>query len=124
MKKPVLLAAVAAAAAAAALPAGVLAQEGAPEPAPSQPGCATSADAPRADSALPARASTRPEPQLGTVAPATRVPSHTATPSSRAMAAAARAGKTNEKEKNATDACRGEARPPATDKVGAKPKAG
>ena len=39
----------------------------------------------RASSALPARASTRPEPQLGTVAPNTRVPSHVVTPSMRAM---------------------------------------
>lgn len=39
----------------------------------------------RASSALPARASTGPAPQLGTVAPSTRVPSYVVTPSMRAM---------------------------------------
>jgi hypothetical protein len=119
MNRPVLLAAVATVAA--ALPIGALAQEGTPP----QPGCATSAEAPRADSALPARASTKPEPQLGTVAPGTRVPSHTSTPSSRAMAAAAaRAEKTDEKEKNATDACPGEAKRSTIENGSAKPEAG
>lgn len=83
MNKPVLLAAVAAVAA--ALPIGALAQQGAPEPTRPQPACA---EAPRADSALPARASNKPEPQLGTVASDTRVPSHTDTPSLRAMQSA------------------------------------
>ena len=121
MNKPVLLAAVAAAAA--PLPAGVLAQEGAPEPAPSQPGCATSADAPRADSALPARASTKPEPQLGTVARDKWVAPHTDTPSSRAMAAAsARAEKTTNEGKNAQGDCAGDALPLAPENGRAKPE--
>jgi len=75
MNKPVLLAAMVA-----ALPLGAGAQQERPD--------AARAEAPRASSALPARASTRPEPQLGTVAPNTRVPSHTLTPSLRAMRAA------------------------------------
>lgn len=50
----------------------------------------------RASSALPARASTRPEPQLGTVAPNTRVPSHVVTPSMRAMERATAARESQE----------------------------
>ena len=119
MNKPVLLAAVAAAAA--ALPVGALSQEGAA--APSRPGCTPRAEAPRADSALPARASTKPEPQLGTVAPSTRVPSHTVTPSSQAMAAAtARTKKTDGKEKHATDACPGDPGSPSEKSGSARPE--
>jgi len=96
MHKPVLFAAMVA-----ALPLGPAAQanpDTAPgKPAP-QPGCAGYEEAPRASSALPARAGTKPAPELGTVAPNTRVPSHTVTPSLRAMRAAnakeaARAGR-------------------------------
>ena len=61
----------------------------------------------RASSALPARASTRPEPQLGTVAPSTRVPSHVVTPSMRAMerASAAQAGNMTDVDKKAQKNC-------------------
>jgi hypothetical protein len=87
MNKPLLFAAMVA-----ALPLGAAAQQGDADAmqgkAPPQPGCAGAEEAPRASSALPARASTRPVPQLGTVAPNTRVPSHTVTPSMRAMRAA------------------------------------
>ena len=86
MYQPVLFAAVVA-----ALPLGAAAQP-APEPAPTPTapptGCAAFEEAPRAASALPARAGTRPAPELGAVAPNTRVPSHTVTPSMRAMRAA------------------------------------
>lgn len=86
MHKPVLFAAMVA-----ALPLGATAQ-GNPDTAPGKPapqsGCAGAEEAPRASSALPARASTEPAPELGTVAPNTRVPSHTVTPSVRAMRAA------------------------------------
>jgi len=67
---------------------------GAPAP---QTDCAGAAAA-RADSALPARAAVAPAPQLGTVAPNTRVPSWTDTPSRRAMAAV-----TARDEKNTDD---------------------
>ena len=86
MHKPVLFAAMVA-----ALPLGSAAQANPDtlpgKPAP-QPGCAGVEEAPRASSALPARAGTKPAPELGTVAPNTRVPSHTVTPSVRAMRAA------------------------------------
>jgi hypothetical protein len=61
----------------------------------------------RASSALPARASTGPAPQLGTIAPATRVPSQVVTPSVRAMAraTAAQAGQTAHVDKNAQTPC-------------------
>ena len=65
------------AAACAALPA--LAQDRVPQAA----GCAE--ETAPAHAALPARAATTPQPQLGTVAPSTRVPSHVETPSARAM---------------------------------------
>jgi hypothetical protein len=115
MKKPVLWAAVLA-----ALPPGALAQEGKPATAAHQPDCT---DAPRAASALPARASTRPEPQRGTVAPNTRLPpSHTVTPSSRAMAAAsARAEKNTNEEKNARGHCADEATAGAPESGRTKP---
>jgi hypothetical protein len=80
MNKPVLLAALAA-----ALPVHVLAQEAGPGAAAPQRDCAAGAELPPASGALPARASTKPEPQLGTVAPNTRVPSQADTPSMRAM---------------------------------------
>lgn len=86
MHTPVLFAAMVA-----ALPLGAAAQPAPdPVPAPAAPptGCAALEEAPRAASALPARASTRPAPELGAVAPNTRVPSHTVTPSMRAMRAA------------------------------------
>lgn len=89
MHNPVLFAVVVAALP--ALPPSAAAQAN-PEPAPAKPapqsGCAGFEEAPRASSALPARASTKPAPELGTVAPNTRVPSHTVTPSLRAMRAA------------------------------------
>lgn len=112
MKKALLLAAML------AVPGAALAQEDKkPAPAP-QRGCR---DAPRADSALPARASTRPAPQLGTVAPNSRVPSHTATPSRRAMAAAsARDEKTTNAEKDVHDPCADEAAPNAPESGRAK----
>ena len=114
MKKPLLWAAVLV-----ALPPAAPAQEGKPASAAHQPDCA---DAPRAASALPARASTKPEPQQGTVAPNTRVPSHTVTPSSRAMAAAsARAEKTTNEEKNAGGPCADATEPGAPESGGAKP---
>lgn len=87
MNTPVLLAAVMA-----ALPICAQAQDtgpGAPPGKTAAPsGCSGLAEAPRAASALPARASTRPAPQLGSVAPNSRVPSHAETPSLRAMRAA------------------------------------
>lgn len=61
-------------------------QEPAP-PAP-PPDCGGADDTWRASGALPARASVAPAPQLGSVAPANRVLSHTETPSMRAMRAA------------------------------------
>ena len=86
MHKPVLFAAMVA-----ALPLGATAQSN-PDTSPTHPtpqsGCAGAEEAPRASSALPARASTKPAPELGAVAPNTRVPSHTVTPSVRAMRAA------------------------------------
>jgi len=86
MYQPVLFAAVVA-----ALPFGAAAQT-APDPAPTPvlppAGCIPPEEAPRAASALPARAGTRPAPELGAVAPNTRVPSYTFTPSMRAMRAA------------------------------------
>lgn len=117
MKKAILLATVLV-----ALPSVALAQEDKEtSPAPRR-GCP---DAARADSALPARASTRSEPQLGTVAPNTRVPSHTATPSQRAMAAAAaRDEKTTSAEKDADKPCAGEAGPHAPESGKTKPAAG
>jgi hypothetical protein len=121
MNKPVLLAAMATVTA--GLPLGAFAQEGGPGTTPPQPGCAARAEAPRADSSLPARASDKPEPQLGTVAPTTRVPSHTDTPSSRAMAAAsARAEKTTDAGKNAQGHCAGDTVPPAPGNSRAKPE--
>ena len=85
MHKPVLFAAMVA-----ALPLGAQAQDK-PDTTPGktapQSDCADREE-PRAASALPARASTKPAPELGTVAPNTRVPSHTLTPSLRAMRAA------------------------------------
>jgi hypothetical protein len=115
MKKPVLWAAVLA-----ALPPGALAQEGKPASAAHQPDCL---DAPRAASALPARASTRPEPQRGSVAPNTRwPPSHTVTPSSRAMAAAsAPAEKATSVEQKPEGHCADETMPGATDSGRTKP---
>jgi hypothetical protein len=87
MNKPLLLAVMVA-----ALPACATAQEAKPGTppgqAPSPPGCAGLPEAPRASSALPARASTRPAPQLGAVARSAWVPSHAETPSLRAMRAA------------------------------------
>lgn len=77
MNKPLLIAAVCA-----ALPA-CAAQDPARPPAMAAQ-CAMPDRAP-ASGALPARASTRPEPQMGTVAPNARVPSHVMTPSMRAM---------------------------------------
>jgi hypothetical protein len=115
MKNPVLWAAVLA-----ALPPGALAQEGKPASAAHQPDCT---EAPRAASALPARASTQPEPQQGTVAPNTHLPpSHTVTPSSRAMAAAtARAEKTTNEEKNVGGHCADGSAPGAPESGRAKP---
>jgi hypothetical protein len=85
--KPVLFAALVA-----ALPACAAAQEGSAgvvsAKAPAQAGCPSLGETPRASSALPARASTKPEPQLGSVASNARVPSHAQTPSLRAMRAA------------------------------------
>lgn len=106
MKKTVLLATMLA-----SLPGAAPAQEEkGPPPAPRR----ACQDAPRADSALPARASTRPAPQLGTVAPNIRVPSHTATPSRRAMAAAsARDEKTTSAANDADHPCADGAAPHA-----------
>lgn len=118
MNMPVLLAAIVA-----GLPAGALPQEGKPGSAPPQADCAARAERPRAQSALPARASTKPEPQLGTVAPNTRLPSHTDTPSSRAMAAAsARAEKTPSEEKDTRGQCAAGAVPRAPENGRAKPE--
>lgn len=76
----------------AALPVCAAAQAPKPGSAPARPDCTGSATAsaqvPRASGALPARASTRPEPQRSSVAPPARVPSHTETPSLRAMRSA------------------------------------
>ena len=87
MNTPVLVAAMIA-----ALPICAAAQEAGPGTAPArtpaQSGCTGLDETPRAASALPARASTKPEPQLGSVASNARVPSHADTPSMRAMRAA------------------------------------
>ena len=117
MKKTILLAAMAA-----ALPGAVPAREyKATRPAP-QGSCQESL---RADSALPARASTRPAPQLGTVAPNTRVPSHTATPSRRAMAVATeRDEKTTDVKKNFEKPCMEGGEPDAPENVRARPAQG
>mgnify|MGYP003482652554 CR=1 FL=1 len=86
MNKPLLFAAMCA-----ALPACAAAQEAAPAAEPgkgtSQAACGAP-EATRASSALPARASAKPEPQLGSVARNAWVPSHAETPSLRAMRAA------------------------------------
>ena len=81
MKKPLLIAALCA-----GLPA-CAAQDAAPVSTPAAR-CPMPDDPPPASSALPARASDRPAPHLGSVAPNTRLPSQVATPSMRAMAAA------------------------------------
>lgn len=109
MNKPVLLAALAA-----ALPVCALAQEAGPGRPPPQRDCAAGAEVAPASGALPARASTRPEPQLGTVAPNTRVPSHTDTPSLRAMrsASAREAGAAAATQASAERECA----PPGTDR--------
>jgi len=111
MHTPLLLAAMVA-----ALPLAATAQDD-PATAPAQPaprsGCAGFEEAPRASSALPARAGTRPAPELGTVAPNTRVPSHTVTPSMRAMRAA-----------RAKDAARAAGEPAAADADCAPPVPG
>ena len=116
MKKPLLIAAVCA-----GLP-GFAAQDAAANAGPGSAPVATRCEvhdnvhdnSPPASSALPARASTRPEPQLGTVAPNTRLPSHVVTPSMRAMerATAAQAAenagserKVAASEKNSSAAC-------------------
>ena len=87
MNKPVFFAAMVA-----ALPLCAAAQEAKPPAvpagAPPQTGCPNADEAPRASSALPARASTIAEPQLGSVAASGRVLSHAETPSMRAMRAA------------------------------------
>ena len=99
MHKPVLFAAMLSALP--ALPLSAAAQAN-PDAAPAKPapqsGCADAEEAPRAASALPARASTKPAPELGSVAPNTRVPSHTVTPSLRAMRAARAKEATRERE--------------------------
>ena len=81
MNKPVLLAAMVA-----ALPICAVAQDAGPGKTPAE--CTQVKETPRAASALPARASTRAQPQLGSVAQNSRVPSHAETPSLRAMRAA------------------------------------
>ena len=87
MNTPVLVAAMMA-----ALPICAAAQEAGPgsEPArtPASSSCTGLDETPRAASTLPARASAKPEPQLGSVASNARVPSHAETPSMRAMRAA------------------------------------
>lgn len=83
MNKPVLFAALVA-----ALPVCATAQEASPGAPPPEAGCPGPEQTPRAASALPARASTKPEPQLGSVAATGRVPSHAETPTLRAMRAA------------------------------------
>ena len=86
MNKPLLFAAMCA-----ALPACATAQDAAPATEPgkgtAQPDCGAP-ETTRAASAMPARASTKPEPQLGTIARNGWVPSHAETPSLRAMRAA------------------------------------
>ena len=110
MKTPLLVAA-----ACAALPGCALQDPAAPAVPGTEAfaaGCPMHDTAPRAASALPARASTRPEPQLGSVAPDTRVPSQAVTPSTRAMerALAAQAGGS---EKNTTRSCHSASAKPA-----------
>jgi hypothetical protein len=102
MNKPVLLAIMLT-----ALPAAAPAQEGKADSVSPRLRCTDPREAPLAAGALPARASTVPEPQRGTVAPGTRVPSETVTPSSRAMAAvSARGEKTTNEKENADARCR------------------
>ncbi|MDB5745626.1 MAG: hypothetical protein JWP72_474 [Massilia sp.] len=78
-----------------------------------------------ASGALPARASTGPEPQRGTVAPSTRVPSHVVTPSMRAMerASAARAGNMTDVDKKAQNNCADTPAPGAPQQGTTKPAA-
>ncbi|MFC5480009.1 hypothetical protein [Massilia suwonensis] len=83
------------------------------------PRCAAPADTARTASALPARAAVHPEPERGSIAASGRVPSHTVTPSSRAMAAAlARDQKTTEVEKHGEGVCPADAKPDAPEKGG------
>jgi hypothetical protein len=102
MNKPILLAVMLT-----ALPSAVPAQESKPGSVPPLSRCADAPETPLAAGALPARASTTAEPQRGTVAPGTRVPSQTVTPSSRAMAAvSARDEKTTNNEENTGTHCK------------------
>jgi hypothetical protein len=116
MSPPVLLAAVLG-----AFPVVALVQESAAQSAPHQPACPARAEARGARGALPARAGTVPEPQRGTVAPGTPVPSNTVTPSSLSMAAAsARNQKTTDEEKSADAFCNRTIAPDARKEGGAQ----
>ena len=82
-----------------ALPLHAVAQDAAP----AEPPCrADDQAAERASAALPARAGTRPMPERGTVAPASRVPSHVESASSRAMAASTARREAEEAKKSVT----------------------
>lgn len=82
------------------------------EPAPAAPPCRADHQAnERASAALPARAGTHPMPERGTLAPATRVPSHVESAASRAMAAAqARQQQEDSGKKDTQDGCQPAAR--------------
>ena len=111
MKTPLLVAA-----ACAALPGCALQDPAAPAVPGTEvfaAGCPMHDNAPRAASALPARASTKPEPQLGSVAPNTRVPSNAMTPSMRGMERAT-AAQAAGSEKNATPSCHPASAKPAS----------
>lgn len=110
MKRAVLTAALLA-----AQPLYVMAQEPASAAAP----CRTDDKAAeRASAALPARAGTHPMPERGTIAPATPVPSHVESASSRAMAAARAREQQADSGKNATrDGCQPAAQPAPTEGV-------
>lgn len=102
MNKPFLIAAVCAALPACAAPDPA----GPPAKAAMAAHCAMP-EPPPASGALPARAATRPAPQMGSVAPNTRVPSHVMTPSMRAMeqAMAEQGGQMAQMDKNGQMHC-------------------
>lgn len=119
MNKPLLIAAVCA-----ALPA-CAAQDPAPAMPPAKAAMAAHCGMPDhapASGALPARAGTRPAPQMGTVAPNARVPSHVMTPSMRAMeqAMAEQGGQMAHMDKNGQMHCAMMSGRPAPE-TGAKP---
>lgn len=107
MNKPLLIATLFAGMPACAMQA--TGQDGAPAAetaaaAPAAAQCGMPAEPPPATGALPARATVTPEPQRGSVAPNSRVPSQVVTPSMRAMERA-RAAQAGHVDKKAQEEC-------------------